>query len=283
MQTHHQIAELRAALAPCRRQQQRIGLVPTMGNLHEGHLQLIAEARRRCDIVVASIFVNPLQFGAGEDFDQYPRTLAADARKLEDAGCHHLFAPQVSEIYPDGGDSLTRVSVPALSADYCGASRPGHFEGVATVVTKLFGIVQPDLAVFGRKDFQQLAVIRRLTLDLCLPIDILGVPTQRDDSGLALSSRNQYLSTEERRQAPLLYQNLQACAAAIAQGRQDYATLEAEARERLAHAGFRPDYFRICRTDDLQPARGGDHQLVILAAAHLGRARLIDNLECEAP
>ena len=205
MNTVKTVRELRAAVARARSEGKRIGFVPTMGNLHSGHVALITKATQRVDFVVASIFVNPLQFGAGEDLDKYPRTLAADQEKLLQAGCHLLFAPSVEEMYPDGIAGQTRVSVPQLSEGLCGASRPGHFEGVATVVSKLFNMVQPDLAIFGQKDFQQLAVIKSLVHDLNMPIQIIGEPTVRAADGLALSSRNGFLSEEQRAVAPVVY------------------------------------------------------------------------------
>lgn len=208
MNTVKTVRELRAAVARARNEGKRIGFVPTMGNLHSGHVALITKASQRADFVVASIFVNPLQFGAGEDLDKYPRTLAADQEKLLQAGCHLLFAPSVEEMYPDGMTGQTRVSVPQLSEGLCGASRPGHFEGVATVVSKLFNMVQPDLAIFGQKDFQQLAVIRALVHDLNMPIQIIGEPTVRAADGLALSSRNGFLSEEQRAVAPVVYRGL---------------------------------------------------------------------------
>ncbi|WP_210398106.1 pantoate--beta-alanine ligase [Motiliproteus sediminis] len=279
MQILHTIAELRTLISGKRREGARIGFVPTMGNLHSGHIALVHEAKRHADFIVASIFVNPLQFGANEDLDSYPRTLAEDSTKLADAGCHCLFAPTVAEMYPQGGNSLTRVSVPALSDQHCGASRPGHFEGVATVVTKLFGIVQPDVAVFGRKDYQQLAVIRQLTDDLCLPVDIIGVATERAESGLALSSRNGYLSDHERQQAATLYATLNQLADRIRAGERNYPELEESGNQALEQQGFQRDYLHICHAHTLQRATSIDNQLVILAAAKLGKARLIDNLE----
>ncbi|VVM83315.1 Pantothenate synthetase [Pseudomonas fluorescens] len=208
MNTVKTVRELRAAVARARSEGKRIGFVPTMGNLHSGHVALITKATQRVDFVVASIFVNPLQFGAGEDLDKYPRTLAADQEKLLEAGCSLLFAPTVEEMYPDGMAGQTRVSVPQLSEGLCGASRPGHFEGVATVVSKLFNMVQPDLAIFGQKDYQQLAVIRALVHDLNMPIQIIGEPTVRAADGLALSSRNGFLSEEQRAVAPVVYRSL---------------------------------------------------------------------------
>lgn len=271
-------AELRAAIAADQSTGKRIAFVPTMGNLHEGHLQLVRRAKKIADIVVVSIFVNPLQFGPTEDLDKYPRTLAADKEKLFGEGANYLFTPGVEEMYPNGVDAQTRITVPGLSDTLCGASRPGHFSGVATVVTKLFQIVQPDVAIFGKKDFQQLAVIRKLTSDLCMPIQIVGVETARATDGLALSSRNGYLTAEERALAPALHSALQECREAIACGFDSYADLENHARETLQIAGFKPDYFSIRDARTLGAVTLNTEQLVILGAAYLGRTRLIDNV-----
>ncbi|KAF0861863.1 pantoate--beta-alanine ligase [Pseudomonas sp. LD120] len=278
MNTVKTVLELRAAVARARGEGKRIGFVPTMGNLHSGHAALVAKAAQRVDFVVASIFVNPLQFGAGEDLDKYPRTLAADQEKLLEAGCHLLFAPTVEEMYPDGMAGQTRVSVPQLSEGLCGASRPGHFEGVATVVSKLFNMVQPDLAVFGQKDYQQLAVIRALVHDLNMPIQIIGEPTVRAADGLALSSRNGYLNEEQRAIAPALYRSLSQIAAAIRDGERDYPKLLAEHQLQLEAVGLRHDYLEIRNARNLRPATADDRDLVILVAAFLGATRLIDNL-----
>lgn len=278
MNTVKTILELRAAVARARSEGKRIGFVPTMGNLHSGHAALVTKAAQRADFVVASIFVNPLQFGANEDLDKYPRTLAADQEKLLQAGCHLLFTPNVEEMYPDGMAAQTLVSVPHLSEGLCGASRPGHFEGVATVVSKLFNMVQPDLAVFGQKDFQQLAVIRALVRDLNLPIHIIGEPTVRAEDGLALSSRNGYLTDAQRATAPTIYRTLSRIAQAIGQGRRDFEVLIAEGRQQLVEAGFKPDYLEIRQALNLRPAAAHDRDLVILVAAGLGATRLIDNL-----
>ncbi|MCL6700140.1 pantoate--beta-alanine ligase [Pseudomonas sp. T1.Ur] len=281
MNTVKTVRELRAAVARARGEGKRIAFVPTMGNLHSGHMALVTKASQRADFVVASIFVNPLQFGVGEDLDKYPRTLAADQEKLLQAGCHLLFAPSVEEMYPDGMAGQTRVSVPQLSEGLCGASRPGHFEGVATVVSKLFNMVQPDLAVFGQKDFQQLAVIRALVHDLNMPIQIIGEPTVRAEDGLALSSRNGFLSPEQRAVAPVVYRVLSQIAEAIQQGRRDYPTLIAEQLKQLEAAGLRPDYLEIRHAKTLRPAVSEDRDLVILVAAFLGTTRLIDNLHLD--
>jgi pantoate--beta-alanine ligase len=281
MNTVKTVRELRAAVARARGEGKRIAFVPTMGNLHSGHMALVTKAAQRADFVVASIFVNPLQFGAGEDLDKYPRTLAADQEKLLQAGCHLLFAPSVEEMYPDGMTGQTRVSVPQLSEGLCGASRPGHFEGVATVVSKLFNMVQPDLAVFGQKDFQQLAVIRALVHDLNMPIQIIGEPTVRAEDGLALSSRNGFLSPEQRAVAPVVYRALSQIGEAIKQGQRDFPALIGEQLKQLESAGLRPDYLEIRDARTLRPAVSEDRDLVILVAAFLGTTRLIDNLHLE--
>ena len=283
MNTVKTLRELRAAVAQARAEGKQIGFVPTMGNLHAGHVSLVQIAAQCADFVVASIFVNPLQFGAGEDLDKYPRTLAADQEKLLAAGCHLLFHPDVAEIYPHGMGDQARVSVPGVSEGLCGASRPGHFEGVATVVTKLFNMVQPDLAVFGEKDYQQLAVIRALVQDLNMPIQVIGAPTQRAEDGLALSSRNGYLSAGQRSAAPALYRGLQAIADELRRGARDYTRLIDAAQEQQRAAGFVPDYLEIRNAVTLRPAQIDDRHLVILTAAQLGGTRLIDNLVVELP
>lgn len=279
MQTWHTLQELRRGLQRHRQQGQQIAIVPTMGNLHQGHLRLVEKARELADVVVTTIFVNPLQFSGNEDLDKYPRTLPADSQKLDDAGCHYLFAPSVAEMYPRGMAGHTLVTVPGISERHCGASRPGHFDGVATVVTKLFNMVQPDHAIFGRKDYQQLLVIRKVIEDLALPIQLHGIPTERDDNGLALSSRNGYLDAAERTLALVLQQTLQTTAQRIRAGERDYAALEAAATQHYLGQGLRPDYFHICQADTLEPATAADHHLVILTAAFVGTTRLIDNLE----
>lgn len=278
MNTVKTVRELRAVISRARGEGKRIALAPTMGNLHSGHIALIEKARQRADFVVASIFVNPLQFGPNEDLDKYPRTLADDQQKLLDAGCNLLFAPLVSEMYPSGTSVQTRVSVPELSQELCGASRPGHFEGVATVVSKLFNMVQPDLAVFGQKDFQQLAVIRAMVRDLNMPIQIIGEPTVRAADGLALSSRNGFLSDEQRAIAPVLYRILTQIADAIRGGEQHYDALLTQHRRAIVEAGLRLDYLELRHADNLKPATPEDRDLVVLVAAFLGNTRLIDNL-----
>ena len=278
MKTLQTIDSVREQVEVWRKAGERVAFVPTMGNLHRGHMQLVGRAREQADRVVVSIFVNPLQFGEGEDLEAYPSTPREDADKLQAAGVELLFRPDEAEIYPQGREGVTFVEVPGISETLCGASRPGHFRGVATVVCKLFNIVQPDLACFGQKDFQQLAVLRRMVEDLNIPVEVIGVPTVREQDGLALSSRNGYLSAEERRIAPNLYRTLQALADELRGGQADYAKLEHKGRERLQQGGLQPDYLSIRRSDDLQPPRGEEKKLIILAAAFLGRARLIDNL-----
>ncbi len=278
MQTVHGIAELRAQVLAWRRAGERVALVPTMGNLHRGHIHLVERAREQAPRTVASIFVNPTQFGPNEDYAGYPRTLDADSRQLEAAGLDLLFVPSIAAIYPRPLEEMTQVSVPILSQVLCGASRPIHFGGVATVVSKLFNLVQPDVALFGEKDWQQLVIIRRMAADLDMPIEIIGIPTVRESDGLAMSSRNGYLSAEERAVAPTLYATLQAMVERWQAGERDYVMLELEAKARLAAAGFRPDYFEFRRASDLQIPKQEDTDLRIFAAAWLGRARLIDNV-----
>ena len=273
------IAEVRAQVRLWRRAGRRIVFVPTMGNLHAGHLSLIEAARAHGDHFIASIFVNPMQFGPNEDFAHYPRTPQRDEQMLRQAGCDLMFMPDVAEIYPHGPQRAARVEVPGLSSILCGEFRPGHFEGVTTVVAKLFHIVQPDAAVFGEKDFQQLTIIRRMVTELCMPVEIIAAPTVRDADGLAMSSRNQYLTAEERARAPAIHRTLQAAALRLSAGEQDYAGIERCGIEALASEGFRPDYFAVRRAEDLQAAQPDTRHLVVLTAARLGKARLIDNLQ----
>jgi len=272
------INELRAELGKSRSQGKTIILVPTMGNLHTGHLKLVTQAKSQGDLVVATIFVNPLQFGAGEDLEAYPRSFNSDRNKLEQAGCHCLFSPDANEIYPDGAENQTIVSVAKLAVNYCGMSRPGHFEGVATVVSKLFNIAQPNKAVFGLKDYQQFLIIKKMVYDLKFPIEIIGVETHRESNGLAMSSRNNYLSAEQRKNAGIIYQSLQATAKSMRTGLGNYSELEQQAMKMIEQAGLTPDYFAICQADTLEPAQAEDKELVLLAAAYSGPARLIDNL-----
>jgi pantoate--beta-alanine ligase len=282
METIATIAALRTRLQAWRSSGARVALVPTMGNLHAGHQSLLAAAHARAEHVAASVFVNPLQFGPKEDFSRYPRTPRLDEQLLEQAGCDLLFAPTVAEIYPEG-DQLTRVQVRELSETLDGQFRPGHFDGVATVVAKLLNIIAPDVAVFGEKDYQQLLIIRRMVADLALPVEIVGAPVVRAADGLALSSRNQYLSAEERARAPAIYRALRETAGAIGDGTEDYAALERAGAEVLTRAGLRVDYFAVRDAADLAPPRATSAQLAVLAAAWLGRARLIDNVRITLP
>lgn len=278
MQIFHHISSLREALAAERRAGKRIGLVPTMGNLHDAHIALVNLAREHCDIVVVSIFVNPLQFGLNEDWDKYPRTLAEDSRRLEAAHCDYLFCPEDKEIYPNGMAEQTRVIVPTMTDVLCGASRPGHFEGVTTVVTKLFNIVQPDEAVFGIKDFQQLAVIRRMVEDLCIPVKITAGDIVREADGLAMSSRNGFITAAERPRVARLNLALNQIRDAIMAGRRDFSALETAAREQIAGAGFKVDYVSICNSRTLEPAAHDDREITVLGAMFTSGARLIDNV-----
>lgn len=271
------VAELRDFVHQAKFKGLSVGFVPTMGNLHAGHMSLIKHANKQCDVVIASIFVNPLQFNDQSDLTNYPRTLEQDQALLTENGCNLLFAPTVSEMYPNGQESQSIVSVPDVSMGLCGGSRPGHFDGVATVVSKLFNMVQADKAFFGEKDFQQLAVIRKMVADLCIPVEIIGVATERNEEGLALSSRNGYLSANELALAPAIFKALNEVATAIQQGN-DFATTLDETQQRLSKQGFKVDYLALCRESDLKPATTDDDKLVILVAAFLGSARLIDNL-----
>jgi pantoate--beta-alanine ligase len=276
------IAEVRARVADWHAQKQRVVFVPTMGNLHAGHVSLIEAARQHGERFVASIFVNPMQFGPNEDFAHYPRTPTQDATMLAAAGCDLMFMPEVGEIYPNGADHATRVEVPGLSDILCGEFRPGHFEGVATIVAKLFHIVDPDVAIFGEKDFQQLTVIRRMVADLCLRVRIVGAPTVRESDGLAMSSRNQYLDAEQRRRAPAMYRQLSQAVSALQAGERDFTKLEGAGRAALDGAGFRTDYFAVRDARTLAPASPDTRHFVVLTAARLGKARLIDNLQFSA-
>ena len=273
---------MRAHVDRWQRDGQRVAFVPTMGNLHAGHMSLIDLARRHGDRFVASIFVNPMQFGPNEDFAHYPRTPRADEQMLTAAGCDLMFMPDVAEIYPAGPAASTRVEIQPLSRILEGEYRPGHFEGVTTIVAKLFNIVQPQLAVFGEKDFQQLTVIRRMVADLCLPVQIIGAPTVREADGLAMSSRNQYLDAEQRRLAPAIYRQLSQAVAALRSGVRDFARIEADGRAALDGAGFRTDYFAVRDARTLAAARPDTRQFVVLTAARLGKARLIDNVQFSA-
>ncbi|SNY52940.1 pantothenate synthetase [Arsukibacterium tuosuense] len=273
------IEELRAQIASWRRAGDKIAFVPTMGNLHQGHLQLVEVAKSHADRVIVSIFVNPMQFGQNEDLANYPRTLDADVAGLTQHAADAIFTPTPQLMYPRGLEVQTFVEVPQLGDLHCGANRPGHFRGVSTIVCKLFNLVQPDIACFGKKDFQQLAIIRQMVIDLSLPIEVIGVATERASDGLALSSRNGYLTPAERAKAPALYQILQQVKAAIAAGKHDYRALEQQAKAELSAAGFVPDYVNISNQHSLALAIDATEQKVVLAAAKLGTTRLIDNLE----
>ncbi|MEZ5499345.1 MAG: pantoate--beta-alanine ligase [Steroidobacteraceae bacterium] len=272
------VAEVRDAVGRWRSEGHRIAFVPTMGNLHAGHRSLLELAARLGDRFVASIFVNPMQFGPNEDFAHYPRTPDADASMLAEAGCDLMFIPDVAEMYPNGPENATRIEVPELSGILCGEFRPGHFQGVATVVAKLFNIVDPDTAIFGMKDYQQLTVIRRMVADLCMPVQIVGAPTVRESDGLAMSSRNQYLTADERALAPGIHHELQRAAARLLRG-DSIDQVQSDGAAALADHGFSVEYFAVRRALDLMPASASDHELAVLTAARLGKARLIDNVE----
>jgi pantoate--beta-alanine ligase len=282
MLTATTIGSVRAHVARWRAAGERVVFVPTMGNLHAGHVSLIEAARKHGKRFVASIFVNPMQFGPNEDFAHYPRTPSQDAKMLSDAGCDLMFMPEVGEIYPNGSANATRVEVPGISTILCGEFRPGHFEGVATVVAKLFNIVDPDTAIFGEKDFQQLTVIRRMVADLCLRVEIIGAPTVREADGLAMSSRNQYLDEEQRKLAPAIYRQLQQSVAALASGSREFAKIEGAGRAALDGAGFRTDYFSVRDALSLAPATPDTKRFVVMTASRLGKARLIDNIQYPA-
>ena len=277
------VADLRAAVAQCRGRRERVGFVPTMGNLHAGHVLLIQEARRRAAAVVASIYVNPLQFGEGEDFAGYPRTPDQDRAALEAQGVRILFMPKDREVYPRGTSAQTTVEVPHLSDVLCGHFRPGHFRGVSTVVNRLFNLVQPDIAVFGKKDYQQWLIVKTMVADLGMPVEIVGVDTVRDSDGLALSSRNAYLTPAERRSAPKLYASLRAAAEQLEKSARIDMEIETSVMAELTGAGFKPEYVAVRRQEDLATPSETDRQLVVLAAAWLGRTRLIDSVEVGRP
>jgi len=278
MRVFHTVSGLRDALKAARLKGLRIGFVPTMGNLHEGHLALVKQARSSCDIVVCSIFVNALQFGLNEDWDKYPRTYEMDCDKLRDSGCDYLFHPEDTEMYPNGLDTQSRVICPTMTDVLCGASRPGHFEGVTTVVSKLFNIVQPDEAIFGIKDYQQLAVIRRMAEDLCMPVQITAAPIHREADGLAMSSRNSYITEEERPRVTVLKDSLEWIAGQIEGGARNFIQLEEAAIQRIADAGFKTDYITVTNSKTLDPAAEDDLEITILGAIYTSAARLIDNL-----
>lgn len=270
--------ELRDRVREWRYKGERIAFVPTMGNLHAGHGSLVKEARRRATRVVVSVFVNPLQFGPNEDYASYPRTPENDRRLLEELQVDLLFVPEVDDMYPHGQSTTARVQVPELDSILCGAFRPGHFTGVATIVTKLLNLVQPDIALFGEKDFQQLMIIQRAAGDLCMPIEIVGVATTRESDGLAMSSRNRYLSPEDRAIAPMIYRELDSTRRQIESGSRNFEALERAGFEALQQAGFRPDYYSIRDAATLAAPSPQSAEVVILTAARIGRARLIDNM-----
>lgn len=273
------VEALRAQIAAWRKKGETIAFVPTMGNLHNGHLKLVDVAKSRADRVIVSIFVNPMQFGKNEDLDKYPRTLEDDCAGLTAHHADAVFTPTPQLMYPRGLEVQTYVEVPLLGDLHCGASRVGHFRGVSTIVCKLFNLVQPDIACFGMKDYQQLAIIRQMVVDLSMPIEIIGVPTERAADGLALSSRNGYLTAEQRATAPKLYQLLQQLKQQIKAGNHDYRALEQQTKAQLSAAGFEPDYVNISHRQSLALATSAQEPKVILAAARLGSTRLIDNLE----
>jgi pantoate--beta-alanine ligase len=279
MQLINEILDLREIRRTWQSSAKVIAFVPTMGNLHQGHLNLVREAKKQADIVVVSIFVNPMQFGPDEDLDAYPRTLESDSRLLKELGVDVLFMPKAIDIYARGLEQQTFVEVPGLSYMICGASRPGHFRGVATIVCKLFNMVQPNSAFFGEKDFQQLQVIKAMVTDLSMNLKVFGVATTREEDGLAMSSRNQYLKGEERKLAPTLYEKMQKISGEIQAGRRDFANLTQEYKLQLSKLGFNPDYLEIRSAETLLQPGHEDQHLVLLAAAFLGKTRLIDNLQ----
>jgi len=279
MKTVFDLQGLREVIAELKKEGSKIAFVPTMGNLHAGHISLLEKAREFADRTIVSIFVNPIQFGKGEDYENYPSTLDADSKKLEASNLDLLFVPNLKELYPGGVDVDTRVNIPKLSSILCGKFRPGHFSGVATVVTKLLINVTPDYAFFGEKDYQQLLIIRRLVSELCIPTEIIGMPIVRESDGLAMSSRNAYLNEAERKVAPAIYKTLQAAAEKLRQKTASFNSIEVEGVAALQTAGLRPEYFSIRRASDLGEPGAGDQELSILVAAWLGSARLIDNLK----
>lgn len=281
MQHISAVSALQAQIKAWRQQNLHIAFVPTMGNLHQGHLSLVTKARALADRVVVSIFVNPLQFDDDADLSAYPRTLDADIQQLTSVECDVVFTPTPDIMYPNGMSNQTIITVPGMDDKLCGRVRPGHFDGVATVVAKLFNIVQPDLAVFGEKDYQQLLLIKKMVADLNLPLDIMGLPTLREKNGLAMSSRNQYLSEQQREQAAMIYQALNEIKTDLEAGSADFQQLEQQASEQLQRSGFEPDYVEIRQSGNLEPAETSDKSLRILLAARLGKARLIDNIACD--
>ncbi len=275
------LESLKETIASFKANHKTIALVPTMGNLHKGHLSLIDEAKLQADVVVVSIFVNPMQFNNAEDLDNYPKTLLKDIAQLKARGVDFLFTPDSKLIYPDGVNNHTQVEVPFLTDILCGKDRPGHFLGVSTIVCKLFNLVQPDVAIFGEKDFQQLAIIRKMASDLVLPVKVIGKPTVREKNGLAMSSRNHHLTPEQQQTAYLLNQTLCFIREEIRSGNKDFITLQQTAMQTLRSHGFKPEYIRIAKQTTLEEADANDKKLVILGAAFLGIPRLIDNVTLE--
>ena len=278
MQIYHTIQGMRKELLHSREAGLKIGLVPTMGNLHDGHLELINLAKKTNHVVVCSIFVNELQFGLNEDWDRYPRTFSADCEKLRESECDYLFCPDDLEMYPNGLDTQSRVICPVMTDTLCGATRPGHFEGVTTVVSKLFNIIQPDEGIFGLKDYQQLAVIKRMVEDLCLPVKIIPAPIYREADGLAMSSRNVFITEQERPSVIVLKMSLDGIAADIISGATKYTQLEQDAIGKIEGSGFRVDYVAICNSKSLEKAAQDDSELVVLGAIFTEAARIIDNV-----
>lgn len=279
MNTINRISLLRAAITNAKQAGKRISFVPTMGNLHQGHLDLVKRARNDGDFVVVSIYVNPLQFGENEDLSNYPRTERQDATLLAEMDVDVLFLPDTTAMYPGNIAEQTMVDIPSLSGKYCGMHRPIHFRGVTTVVARLFNIVQPNVAVFGKKDYQQLFLIKKMVNDLAFQIEVIGVETARHDSGLAMSSRNAYLTQSQLKKAPTLYQELQSLKQTILAGDERFQSLIKKTLANLKKIGFDPHYVNIVSQDSLLEAQQDDKKLVILAAAQLGKARLIDNIE----
>ncbi len=275
------VIELRQYIQHWKNHGQSIAFIPTMGNLHLGHISLIEKGQSLCDHTICSIFVNPMQFGPNEDFNHYPRTLERDIDQLETIGCDLVYLPAASELYPDGLEKITQVQVTDLTGVFEGAHRPGHFTGVATIVLKLLNIVRPDVSIFGKKDFQQYRVISKMVEDLNLEVDIIGAETTREPNGLATSSRNQYLSADQKELASLIYRTLKESAASITAGENSFGKLEQGAIERLNQAGFETDYFCVCNVETLEPASPEDRTLVILVTARLGETRLLDNIEID--
>jgi len=275
------VAEIRQYAQHWKDNAQSIAFIPTMGNLHQGHLSLIEKGQSLCDRTICSIFVNPMQFGPNEDFNHYPRTLERDIEQLEAIGCDLVYMPTASELYPNGLDQISQILVTDLTESYEAAHRPGHFTGVATIVLKLFNIVRPNISVFGKKDYQQYQVIRKMVRDLDLEVDIIGQETTRETNGLATSSRNQYLTASDTSQAALIYKTLKATAALVLQGDKRFNQLEQQAIDQLNQAGFDTDYFSICNAETLKPANSKDRKLVILVTAGLGQTRLLDNIEID--